>query len=106
MLLQETNRAVTVRATAKNDEFTYNVNYSIESGKLIRIDCGVVETVKESIDVPGGSPQYSEREMYLGNIVNELGNVQVFLKEGTDIVAHLETFELILSEVKDQLEKQ
>ena len=100
MLLQELNRTTSVNATAKNGDFTYNVNYSIESGNLSRLHCSVSQTVKTPIEVPEGEIQYSEQETYLGHIVNESGNKQIVLKEDVDMIPHVEFFNKILAEVK------
>lgn len=104
-MLQETSRIVSVAATAKSGEFTYNASYNIENDKLVRLHCDVSQTAKQPVDVPGGT-QGVETPVHLGYIVNEAGNNQIVLQESADIVAHLEVFEKILEEVKGSLLKK
>jgi len=106
MLLKETSKVTTVTGEAKSNDFTYRVEYRASNNALERLQCNVYQTVKVPTEVPGGGTQNMEQEVALGHIILESGNKNIVLTQDADIVTHLESFELILSEVKEQLAKK
>jgi len=102
MLLQEANRTLLVSATVNSGEFTYSVDYSVENGKIKRLNCDVFQT-KVPTEEPEGETQDIAHQIYLGHIILESGNKNIVLMDSADITTHLEIFDNILDEAKGLL---
>lgn len=101
-MLVEKTRTTEVTGEVITDNFTYGVNYSLNGGELIRLVCNVNKKVVTEVETPDGK-QPVEELLYVGNLVSEGGNNQVYLQSEEAITPHVTVFETVLAEVKASL---
>ena len=89
-ILTETSREVNVKATAKNGEYDYEVNYTYDDGENLKtVQCNIYKT-------NDGARQYMGYMSMTGGVKNLSFNPPA----DADILSHVTLFEQMLDEIE------
>lgn len=95
----ENSRTTEVAGEVVRGNFIYSVNYSLNAGVLIRLNCSVSKKLVTEVETPEGK-QDIESVVHVGSLSIEGGNRNIYLCGDESVAPHVEVFETVLAEVK------
>ena len=90
-MLKLISASVTKESTLTVGGYEYRVIYTIVNGVITLISCSIRQEVNSVLNE-------------VGNIRKENGQVNLFLRETEDYIAHAEQFKVIVSEIEKEVQ--